>query len=94
MALEDSLRHGMSLDGFRRCANRLESAPGRRLKGVELDGWTAHGGFAAFHDDRERDALLASAGWVVAHFSARTPEEGMVAAVTALRSRFGQLAGA
>jgi len=153
-ALEDSLRHGMSLDGLRRCANRLERAPGRRLKmvhlllaerlpgyepgdsdletralrvlvgaglpaprqqqvvrvgsrrfkldlaypdlriGVELDGWSAHGGFAAFHGDRERDALLASAGWVVAHFSARTPEEGIVAAVTALRSRFGQLAGA
>ncbi len=62
--------------------------------GVELDGWCAHGGFTAFHGDRERDALLASAGWVVTHFSARTPDDQMVAAVDALRSRFGQLAGA
>ncbi|MDQ3574541.1 MAG: hypothetical protein M3404_06410 [Actinomycetota bacterium] len=62
--------------------------------GVELDGWDAHGGFTAFHGDRERDALLASAGWVVAHFSARTPDPEIVAAVTALRCRFAQPAGA
>lgn len=151
-ALEDSLRHGMSLERLRRCANRLERAPGRRMRtvhlllaerlpgyepgdsdletralrvlvgaglpvprqqqvvrvrgrrfkldlsypelriGVELDGWSAHGGFTAFHADRERDALLASAGWVVTHFSARTPDDQMVAAVSALVSRFGQRA--
>ncbi len=62
--------------------------------GVELDGWSAHGGFTAFHADRERDALLTSAGWVVTHFSARTANHEIVAAVTALRSRFAQAAGA
>lgn len=62
--------------------------------GIELDGWAAHGGFTAFHQDRERDALLASAGWVVTHFSARTSDSEIVAAVAALRSRFAQPAGA
>lgn len=61
--------------------------------GVELDGWSTHGGFSAFHADRERDARLASAGWLVTHFSARTPNHEIVAAVTALRSRFAQAAG-
>lgn len=62
--------------------------------GVELDGWEHHGTFSAFHGDRERDALLASAGWVVAHFSARTTDDEIVSAVTALRARFAQAAGA
>lgn len=62
--------------------------------GIELDGWDTHRTFGAFHGDRERDALLASAGWVVTHFSARTPDDHMVAAVTALRARFEQSAGA
>ena len=151
--LDDSLRHGLSLDALRRCAGRLGTAPGRRMKlvhtllaerlpgyepgdsdletrvlrvlvgaglpvprqqlavkvgravrldlaypdvriGIELDGWDCHRTFAAFHGDRERDALLASAGWVLTHFSARTSEDEMVAAVTALRSRFGQPLGA
>ncbi len=79
-------------------------AGGRRFKldlgypdvrvGIELDGWEAHRTFSAFHGDRERDALLASAGWVVVHFSACTPDHEMVAAVTALRLRFEQSAGA
>lgn len=62
--------------------------------GIELDGWDCHRTFSAFHGDRERDALLASAGWVIAHFSARTTNGEMVAAITALRSRFEQSAGA
>jgi predicted transcriptional regulator of viral defense system/very-short-patch-repair endonuclease len=153
-ALDDSLRHGLSLDALRRCAGRLGSAPGRRMRivhelladrlpgydpgdsdletrvlrvlvgaglpvprqqvpvkvggrrfkldlaypdvrvGIELDGWETHGNFTAFHGDRERDALLASAGWVVTHFSARTHDQEMVAAVTGLRARFGQPAEA
>ncbi len=79
-------------------------AGGRRFKldlaypdvrvGIELDGWDTHHTFSAFHHDRERDALLASAGWMIAHFSARTADHKMVAAVTALRSRFEQSVGA
>ena len=61
--------------------------------GIELDGWDTHRTFSAFHGDRERDALLASAGWVVAHFSARTPDGEVVAAISALRSRFEQSTG-
>ncbi len=152
--LDHSLRHGLSLDALRRCAGRLGTAPGRRMKlvhtllaerlpgyepgdsdletrvlrllvgaglpvprqqlavkvgarrfkldlaypdvriGIELDGWDCHRTFSAFHGDRARDALLASAGWVLAHFSARTSDAEIVAAVTALRSRFGQTLGA
>lgn len=62
--------------------------------GIELDGWDYHRTFTAFHGDRERDALLASAGWVVTHFSARTADAEIVAAVTALRSRCAHAAGA
>jgi very-short-patch-repair endonuclease len=62
--------------------------------GIELDGWECHRSFTAFHGDRERDALLTSAGWVLAHFSARTSDAEIVAAVAALRSRFGQPVGA
>lgn len=151
--LDDSLRHGMSLEGLRRCAGRLGAAPGRRMGlvhtllaerlpgyepgdsdletrvlrllvgaglpvprqqlpmkvgrrrfkldlaypdmriAIELDGWDCHRTFTAFHGDRARDALLASAGWVIAHFSARTSDLKVVAAVTALRSRFGKPSG-
>ncbi len=35
-ALEDSLRHGLSLDALRRCANRLAQAPGRRMRLIHL----------------------------------------------------------
>ena len=73
---------------------RLDLAYPDRRVGVELDGWPHHGSFTAFHADRERDALLASAGWVVTHFSARTSDEEIVGAVTALLSRFARPAGA
>ena len=153
-ALEDSLRHGLSLAALRRCAGRLPSGPGRRMTlvhtllaerlpgydpgdsdletralrvlvggglpiprqqvpvkvggrrfkldlaypdlrvGIELDGWDTHHTLTAFHGDRERDALLASAGWVVAHFSARTADTQMVAAVGALLDRCARPTGA
>jgi len=73
---------------------RLDLAYPHVRVGIELDGWDTHRTFGAFHGDRERDALLASAGWVVTHFSARTADARMVAAVTALRTRFEQPAGA
>lgn len=39
---------------------------------IELDGWNSHGSRFAFHDDRERDALLAIEGWQVVRFSTET----------------------
>lgn len=36
---------------------------------VEVDGWEAHGSKAAFSADRQRDALLTGAGWVVQRFT-------------------------
>ncbi len=42
--------------------------------GIELDGWAALRRVHRLHHDIERDALLASAGWLVTHFSARTPD--------------------
>jgi hypothetical protein len=39
---------------------------------IELDGWKTHGTRSAFHDDRERDALLAIEGWHVVRFSWET----------------------
>ena len=35
-ALESALRRGLSLDGLRRCTNRLRSAPGRRMELMHL----------------------------------------------------------
>jgi hypothetical protein len=36
---------------------------------VEADGWRWHGGRSANEGDRDRDQLLAIAGWLVIHFT-------------------------
>jgi very-short-patch-repair endonuclease len=42
---------------------------------VETDGWAAHGHRAGFERDRERDAELAAAGWLVLRFTWRQLRE-------------------
>jgi very-short-patch-repair endonuclease len=58
---------------------------------VETDGWTWHRGRAAFERDRERDAVLAVAGWRALRFTdrqIRLAERSVVTALTAaLRAR-------
>ena len=36
---------------------------------IEVDGWTHHGSRRAFEADRERDAELTAAGWIVLRFT-------------------------
>lgn len=52
---------------------------------VELDGWQDHGTRRAFEDDRERDAILTSAGWRVVRFTYRQVTQGPDAVVETLR---------
>lgn len=42
--------------------------PGLRLI-VEADSWRWHGGKLKVESDRDRDQLLAIAGWIVVHFT-------------------------
>lgn len=51
---------------------RLDLAYPDHMLGIELDGWDPHGVRSAFDDDRARDALLATAGWQVVHFTSNT----------------------
>lgn len=47
--------------------------PSRRIA-LEFDGFSEHGLIrSTFDDDRARDAELALAGWLVLHFTSRTP---------------------
>lgn len=51
---------------------RLDLAYPDHQLGIELDGWDPHGVRSAFDDDRARDALLATAGWQIVHFTSNT----------------------
>jgi very-short-patch-repair endonuclease len=51
---------------------------------VETDSWRWHRGRAAFERDRERDAVLAAAGWRTLRFTDRQIERAEAAVVRAL----------
>jgi hypothetical protein len=69
--------HGLPLPIF----HRVVSARGRSFEldfayeggllplDLEVDGWASHGSARAFDLNRERDAILQSAGWVVQRFT-------------------------
>jgi very-short-patch-repair endonuclease len=50
---------------------RLDAVWRAQRVAVELDGWAWHGTRDAFERDRERDAILAVAGWRVVRFTHR-----------------------
>ena len=55
-----------------RTANRayeLDFAIVEHRIGIEVDGWAHHGSRRAFEADRERDAELVAAGWLVLRFT-------------------------
>jgi very-short-patch-repair endonuclease len=51
---------------------------------VETDSWRWHRGRAAFERDRERDAVLAAAGWQTLRFTDRQIERAAPSVVRAL----------
>jgi very-short-patch-repair endonuclease len=50
---------------------------------VETDSWRWHRGRAAFERDRERDAVLAAAGWKALRFTDRQIERAQATVVRA-----------
>jgi very-short-patch-repair endonuclease len=59
---------------------------------VETDSWRWHRGRAAFERDRERDAVLAAAGWRTLLFTDRQIEFAEAGVVRALRAALMQRA--
>jgi very-short-patch-repair endonuclease len=59
---------------------------------VETDGWAWHRGRAAFERDRERDAVLAAAGYTTLRFTDRQIELAPRAVVRALTTALGRRA--
>ena len=75
--------HGLSGWVFHHRISRYEvdfAFPSERVA-IEVDGWATHGSRASFEADRERDAWLASRGWIVLRFTWRqvTNRPGTVA---------------
>ena len=52
---------------------------------IELDGWVFHGDREAFERDRQRDLVLAAAGWLVVRVTWRRLHDEPAALATSLR---------
>jgi very-short-patch-repair endonuclease len=87
---EPSFQHEVHGPGFR---YRLDFAYPEVKVAMEVDGWRYHAGRDVFETDRQRDAILQSAGWIVLRFTwlqvKRRPGwvAERVAATLAVRSR-------
>jgi very-short-patch-repair endonuclease len=69
------VQHGLPAPRFQYDVNgpgfryRLDFAYPEPRVAIEVDGWRYHASRAAFEADRQRDALLLSAGWAVLRFT-------------------------
>ena len=64
---------------------RLDGAYPDLMIGVEFDGFDYHTSRSDFDYDRERDRLLELAGWLMLHFTSRTPDAVIVRDVSEAR---------
>lgn len=63
--------HRVSVNGI---AYYIDAAFRREKVAVEFDGFAFHSSEESFHGDRDRDADLASIGWLPVHFTHKTLE--------------------